>query len=433
MIVVGLTGSIAMGKSTVASMFAQFGAPVFDADAAVRDFYRGEGANVIKDIFPGALVDGRVDRDRLSQLVLCDTGALKRLEGLVHPAVSKARHAFVDKAASAGRRFAVVDVPLLLETGSESDVDLIVVVSAPTRFQRERALARNGMTEEKFNSILAQQMSDLEKRRRSHFIIDTGGTHDRTRSQVGQLLRVSRGWRDAGIVMREIVLDTETTGLNPLDGHRVLEIGAVEIVHQVLTGRVFHQLINPERDIPDEAVAVHGHTANALKDKPVFAQVVEDFLSFVGEAPLVIHNAEFDVRFLNAELARLGRKTIELERVVDTLALARKKHPGLPNSLDALCDRYRIDRSRRVKHGALLDAKILVEVYCELTGGRQRSLLFSRPNESPPATIFAPLRQVGPDRTRPLLVEADEETAHAEHIRTLGEDAVWCRYVLPNT
>jgi DNA polymerase III subunit epsilon len=232
--------------------------------------------------------------------------------------------------------------------------------------------------------------------------------------------------------MREIVLDTETTGLNPLDGHRVLEIGAVEIVHQVLTGRVFHHLINPERDIPEDAVAVHGHTANALKDKPVFAQVVDDFLSFIGEAPLVIHNAEFDVRFLNAELSRLGRRTIELERVVDTLALARKKHPGLPNSLDALCDRYRIDRSRRVKHGALLDAKILVEIYCELTGGRQRSLLFSQPNQNPQIMISAPARQVGPGGSRRHLIEAGEVAAHAEHIQTLGEEAVWLRYMSPN-
>lgn len=232
--------------------------------------------------------------------------------------------------------------------------------------------------------------------------------------------------------MREVVLDTETTELDPSDGHRVLEIGAVEIMHQVLTGRVFHQLINPERDVPEDAVAVHGHTATALKDKPVFAQVVDDFLSFVGEAPLVIHNAEFDVRFLNAELARLGLKMIQLERVVDTLALARRKHPGLPNSLDALCDRYRIDRSRRLKHGALLDAKILVDIYCELTGGRQRSLLFGQPNRNLPITIPAPLRQVARDGSRRPLVDANEATAHAEHIRTLGEEAVWLRYVLPN-
>ena len=175
--------------------------------------------------------------------------------------------------------------------------------------------------------------------------------------------------------MREIVLDTETTGLSPADGHRVLEIGAVEIIHQALTGRVFHRIINPERDVPEEAVRVHGHTAANLRDKPVFASVVDEFLEFIGESRLVIHNAEFDMQFVNAELARLGREPISMARVVDTLALARSKHPGQPNSLDALCDRYRINRSQRLKHGALVDAEILVEIYVELTG-RQRSLSF---------------------------------------------------------
>jgi DNA polymerase III subunit epsilon len=233
--------------------------------------------------------------------------------------------------------------------------------------------------------------------------------------------------------MREIVLDTETTGLNPTEGHRVLEIGAVEIVHQVLTGRVFHQLINPERDVPDDAVRVHGHTRLALKDKPVFADVVDDFLSFIGEAPLVIHNAEFDMRFVNAELARLGRKPIEMERVVDTLALARKKYPGLPNNLDALCGRYRIDRSRRVKHGALVDAEILVEIYNELTGGRQRSLWIDGMGKNSRTVVIASARPVGPRSRRMQLIEVDEAAAHLEHVRMLGEGAIWLRYVSPLT
>jgi DNA polymerase III subunit epsilon len=233
--------------------------------------------------------------------------------------------------------------------------------------------------------------------------------------------------------MREIVLDTETTGVNPTEGHRVLEIGAVEIVHQVLTGRVFHQLINPERDVPDDAVRVHGHTASVLKDKPKFADVVDDFLSFVGESPLVIHNAEFDVRFVNAELARLGRKPIEMDRVVDTLALARKKHPGLPNNLDALCDRYRIDRSRRVKHGALLDAEILVEIYCELNGGRQRSLSFDEARDTSPTIMIACHRSAEPRAPRRLLIEADEALAHLTYVKTFGEGAIWLRYGSPST
>lgn len=229
--------------------------------------------------------------------------------------------------------------------------------------------------------------------------------------------------------MREIVLDTETTGLNPADGHRVLEIGAVEIVHQALTGRVFHTLINPERDVPQDAARVHGHTAAVLKDKPVFASIVDDFLAFLGDARLVIHNADFDMRFVNAELMRLGRGPIGMDRVVDTLTLARRKHPGQLNSLDALCDRYRIDRSRRVRHGALLDAEILVEIYCELTGGRQRSLAFGDA-EGPLAPFVVALSPRSGVRLRqPSAVALEEASAHAQYILSLGADAIWFRYL----
>jgi DNA polymerase III subunit epsilon len=231
--------------------------------------------------------------------------------------------------------------------------------------------------------------------------------------------------------MREIVLDTETTGLDPGQGHRLVEIGAVEIVNQIASGAVFHVLINPERDVPDEAFRVHGHSTAFLSDKPVFAAVVEEFLSFLGEAPLVIHNAEFDMRFINAELKAAGRALIGAERVIDTLAIARRKHPGAPNNLDALCDRYRIDRSRRVKHGALLDAEILVEVYGELTGGRQRSLSFAAiegaRRESGPA---ASVRCTRPIPLAPLLGEA-ERAAHRALVDTLGDAAIWNSYIKP--
>ncbi len=230
--------------------------------------------------------------------------------------------------------------------------------------------------------------------------------------------------------MREIVLDTETTGLDPADGHRVLEIGAVEIVHQSLTGNVFHVLINPERDVPEEAARVHGHTAAVLKDKPVFAKIADDFLAFIGDSKLVIHNAEFDVRFMNAELARLGLAAIDMGRVVDTLSLARKKHPGQPNSLDALCDRYRVDRSRRIRHGALLDAEILVEVYCELIGGRQRSLIFGDAAKlAEAAAVLAP-RYVDRPRRLPSVAHT-EASAHAQFIESFGRDAIWFRYLAP--
>jgi DNA polymerase-3 subunit epsilon len=228
--------------------------------------------------------------------------------------------------------------------------------------------------------------------------------------------------------MREIVLDTETTGLSPEDGHRLLEIGAVEIIHQAPSGRVFHHLINPERDIPDDAVRVHGHTAEILKDKPVFAAVVEDFLAFVGDAQLIIHNAEFDMRFLNAELARLGLEAIGMDRVVDTLALARKKHPGQANSLDALCDRYRIDRSMRLRHGALLDAEILVEIYSELTGGRQRSLAFDDLSEFGGLAVAPAQRRFVSRPPRVARLRPEEAEAHASYVATLGDGALWRLY-----
>jgi len=227
--------------------------------------------------------------------------------------------------------------------------------------------------------------------------------------------------------MREIVLDTETTGLDPAKGDRLVEIGAVEIVNQIASGAVFHVLINPERDMPEEAFRVHGHSTASLADKPVFSAVVDDFLAFVGEVRLVIHNAEFDMRFLNAELALLGRPPIPADRVIDTLALARRKHPGAPNNLDALCDRYRIDRSKRVRHGALLDAEILVEVYGELTGGRQRSLSFAAAETARADGPSAPERRARPVPLPGRVSEAERQ-AHAALVEALGESAIWRRY-----
>jgi dephospho-CoA kinase len=189
MIVAGLTGSIAMGKSTVAGMFAELGVPVFDSDAAVRGFYSGDGAKAVEAAFPGVLVSGRVDRERLGARVLGDADALRRLEGLVHPAVAQSRVQFVERVAAAGRRFVIVDVPLLFETGGEAKVDLVIVVSAPESIQRERVLARAGMTEAKIEAILSRQMPDEEKRRRAHFIIDTRGRLEMTSAVVGQFMR----------------------------------------------------------------------------------------------------------------------------------------------------------------------------------------------------------------------------------------------------
>ncbi len=174
--------------------------------------------------------------------------------------------------------------------------------------------------------------------------------------------------------MREIVLDTETTGLDPLQGHRLVEVGCIELLNRIPTGATFHSYLNPEREVPAEAFAIHGLATEFLKDKPRFADIADDFLAFIGDAPLVIHNAGFDHGFLCAELKRVERALIARERLVDTLLLARRKHPAGPNRLDDLCARYGIDHSRRAKHGALLDAEILAEVYLELIGARQAQL-----------------------------------------------------------
>ena len=229
--------------------------------------------------------------------------------------------------------------------------------------------------------------------------------------------------------MREIVLDTETTGLDPSKGDRLVEIGAVEIVDKIATGRTFHVLINPERDVPEEAFRVHGHSTQSLKDKPVFAAVVEDLLAFIGDDPLVIHNAEFDHKFLCAELKAVKRALIGRERLIDTLALARRKHSAGPYNLDALCGKYGIDNSRRTKHGALLDAEILAEVYLELLGGRQATLSLAE---------TAAKRVVGVDgfvvrkeRSVPLtprISDADRE-AHRTFVATLGAEAIWQKYL----
>ena len=227
--------------------------------------------------------------------------------------------------------------------------------------------------------------------------------------------------------MREIVLDTETTGLDPGKGDRLVEIGAVEIVNQIATGAVFHVLINPEREVPEEAFRIHGHSTASLADKPIFAAVADEFLAFLGEDRLVIHNAEFDMRFLNAELATLGRPPIPVDRVTDTLLLARRRHPGAPNNLDALCDRYRIDRSKRLRHGALLDAEILVEVYGELTGGRQRSLSFASVEAAAGGRTVATATRARP-APLPERATPAEFDAHDALIDSLGESAIWRRY-----
>ena len=187
--------------------------------------------------------------------------------------------------------------------------------------------------------------------------------------------------------MREIVLDTETTGISPRDGHRIVEIGALELMHHLPTGRRLHLYINPERDIDEGAIAVHGITSDFLADKPIFADVAEEFLAFIGSDPLVIHNASFDMAFINAELARIDRPVLEIGQSIDTLAIARKKFPGAQANLDALCRRFEIDNTHRDLHGALLDADLLARVYIELLGGRQPGLLLDADQNSRSRTL----------------------------------------------
>ncbi|MGB3867632.1 MAG: DNA polymerase III subunit epsilon [Xanthobacteraceae bacterium] len=226
--------------------------------------------------------------------------------------------------------------------------------------------------------------------------------------------------------MREIVLDTETTGLDPLRGDRLVEIGCVEIFNRMPTGQVYHCYINPERDMPEEAFAVHGLSTEFLAGHPKFAEVVDAFLAFIGDAPLVIHNASFDIGFINAELSRLSRAAILRDRLVDTLLLARRKHPGVSNRLDDLCSRYAIDNSRRTKHGALLDAELLAEVYVDLIGARQSQLVLSRASAIRRGGGDAPRRQ----RPEPLTprVSADDRAAHRAFVATLGDKPIWHEY-----
>jgi DNA polymerase-3 subunit epsilon len=228
--------------------------------------------------------------------------------------------------------------------------------------------------------------------------------------------------------MREIVLDTETTGLDPLRGDRLVEVGCVEIFNRMPTGQTFHRYVNPERDMPQEAFAVHGLSSEFLADKALFAHVVDEFLEFIGDAPLVIHNASFDISFINAELDRLKRQPIGRDRLVDTLLLARRKHPGVSNRLDDLCSRYAIDNSRRTKHGALLDAELLAEVYIDLIGARQSQLILAESaSRQDGGTPDMPRRQ----RTVPLaarVTDADR-VAHRDFLVTLGEKAIWKEFV----
>ncbi len=229
--------------------------------------------------------------------------------------------------------------------------------------------------------------------------------------------------------MREIVLDTETTGLDPGDGHRVVEIGCIELVNHIPSGSEWHAYLDPQRDMPSEAYAVHNLSGEFLTGKPLFADVATDFLEFIKLDRLIIHNASFDIGFLNTELGRVGDARIQMDRVTDTLALARRKHPGSPNSLDALCKRYGVDASARTSHGALIDCALLASVYIELIGGHQADLQLAssaRTEATGGETMTSATARPKPLESRLTKAEAK---AHQKFVSTLGAKAIWKRYL----
>jgi len=224
--------------------------------------------------------------------------------------------------------------------------------------------------------------------------------------------------------MREIVLDTETTGFDPLTGHRVVEIGCIELLNHIPTGNEFHRYLNPERDMPAEAEAVHGLSSAFLSDKPLFAAVAEDLIAFIGDAPIVAHNASFDMNFINAELRRIGKIALAVERAIDTVTLARRKFPGAQASLDALCRRFQIDTSARGKHGALLDAQLLSKVYLELVGGREPGLALAAAEAASAHQAAARVARA----PRPHAPTPEELAAHETFVATL-KNAIWIQSV----
>lgn len=227
--------------------------------------------------------------------------------------------------------------------------------------------------------------------------------------------------------MREIVLDTETTGFEPNEGDRIVEIGAVELLNHVPTGRTYHQYINPKRSMPKEAFEVHGLGDDFLRDKPIFADIAQAFVDFVGTDKMIIHNAAFDMKFLNAELGWVNRPLLPMDQALDTLAIARRRFPGSPASLDALCRRFGIDNSSRTLHGALLDSEILAEVYLELIGGRQPDFGLNAAPKEEKKVVTSTTDNRPKSRTTPLgsLLSEEEATAHSAFVDKLGDDALW--------
>ena len=369
MLRLGITGSIATGKSTVLEAFKNLGVPVFSADEAVADLYAGQAVAPVEALFPGVAANGVIDKAKLSAALAAEPSGFKRLEAVVHPLVRDRIARFMDDAESSGAALAVVEVPLLFESGYDYGFD---ARRGDLCRSRHSAAARAGAAGHDRGKVRdhpcptdaagrKEAARHLSLRYRRHYCADNRRGRGAGRLTPGDVMN------------RQIVLDTETTGLSPSTGDRLVEIGCVELINHMPSGKTYHVYLNPQRSMPEEAFRVHGLSDEFLVDKPLFAAVADDFRAFIGDATLIIHNAPFDMGFLNAELQKVGQPSLANE-VIDTVMLARKVHPGARVSLDALCKHYGIDNSRRTLHGALLDSEILAEVYLELIGGRQAGL-----------------------------------------------------------
>ena len=382
-----ITGSIGCGKTTLSKIVRRLGYVVYDIDGWVRRlYYQKDFIKVIAAHFPEVMEGEKVNKRKLRNLVFGDNARLKVLESLIHPFLKQTLMNVRRRNARRADLF-FMDVALLFEMGWDKYCDYIVVADVDYETQKMRVMRRDNISAADFDKINRIQMDNA---------------------------------------VREIVFDTETTGFNVNEGDRLVEIGAVELINHIPTGVTYHQYINPEREVPEDAFKVHGLSYDFLKDYPTFRQVADEWLEFVGDAVLVAHNASFDIGFLNGQLKELDKPLFTWDRVVDTLEIARNLFPGARVNLDALCRRYGIDNSERTLHGALLDADLLAKVYLELLGGQEPSMLKEEKKVSR-GTVFADSsaqkRVFREARSFPLSEE--EKQLHLDFLANNIKEAIW--------
>ena len=429
MIVLGLTGSIGMGKSTAAEMLRRLGVPVSDADAIVHELIGpgGRAVSAVEDSFPGVTKAGAVDRDALGGQSFWRSRCAKDVRANFASAGRSGADQFLKQSRRYRKRVVALDIPLLYEVEADKLCDATIVVSASSILQETRVLARPGMTREKLENIRKQQMSDLEKRQRATFIVPTGNGR---RSATCKRLRGSSNYQETGHYQR-LIGGRSCVRLSsipkPQDWIRnpAIALSKSVALSLITICRQAEPITNTLilSDMPDEAFRVHGLSEAFLAKHPVFADIADAFLEFIGDADLVIHNASFDLGFINAELQRLGRASVENRRAIDTVQIARGKYPGAQASLDALCRRFEIDLSARTKHGALLDAELLADVYLELVGGRQPGFeLASQRRRSASQTVGTREKPARP--VRPHAPSEAESTAHQAFLEKIT-DPIW--------